>query len=141
MKLDFEDFKKMYAETMMYYQEIEHDVKLIYAFMLSGDVDENIDDIETITLGQMINRLRDLDYSDDKPYISKEDYNFLSQICKNRNHWAHMVFIKFMYIPNWFSSSAYLKQCDELISDHERVKRASQILENIRVEYCTKHKR
>ena len=42
MKLDFEEFKKMYAETMMYYQEIEHDVKLIYAFMLCTIFNSNI---------------------------------------------------------------------------------------------------
>ena len=84
--MDFETFKSKYVETMMYYQVIEHDIKFIYAYMLRGDINKHFDDIETTTLGTMINKLRDLDYSDNKPLISKGDYNFLSQICANRNH-------------------------------------------------------
>ena len=31
-------FKIKYAETMMYYQRIENDIKCIYAYMRAGDV-------------------------------------------------------------------------------------------------------
>lgn len=136
--MEFETFKIKYAETMMYYQLIEHDIKFIYAYMLKGDINKHFEDIETITLGQMIKRLRDLDYSDDKPLISKGDYNFLSQICENRNHWAHKVFSEFMYIKNWGSSNKYQKECDKLEKDRERVERATNILQDIRVDYCTR---
>ena len=114
---------------------------MLFTYMLRGDINKHFDDIETTTLGNMINKLRDLDYSDNKPLISKSDYNFLSQICANRNHWAHKVYTEFVYIENWGCSSKYEKQCEKLEKDRERVERAARILEDIRVDYCTSHKR
>ena len=57
----FEGFKIKYAETMMYYQMIENDVKLIYSFMLQGEVEDNYDSIENNTLGFMLKKLKELD--------------------------------------------------------------------------------
>lgn len=139
--MDFDTFKIKYAETMLSYQAIEHDIKYIYAFMLKGDVNKHFDDIENKTLGQMIRKLKELDYSDGNPLISAGDYNFLTQICDNRNYWAHKVFTEFVYTENWFYSKDYQKQCDKLEKDHDRVERASHILEGIRIDYCTKLKR
>ena len=135
--MDFNKFKLMYASTMICYQAIEHDIKFIYAYMKAGDVNDHFDEIENKTLGQMIRKLKELDNSDNKPLISSDDYNFLTQICDNRNHWAHKVFTEFLYEDNWINSKAYQKQCDKLSKDYERIKRASDILEKIRIEYCT----
>ena len=66
--------------------------------MKVGDVNKHFDEIENKTLGQMIRKLKELDNSDNKPLISSNDYNFLTQICDNRNHWAHSVFTEFIYI-------------------------------------------
>ena len=49
--MGFEKFKDYYVTTMMYYQRIEHDIKLIYAFMLKGNTDDNLESIENKTLG------------------------------------------------------------------------------------------
>jgi len=133
----FDDFKIVYAETMMYYQLIENDIKCIYAFMLEGNVDNHFEEIENKTLGQMIRILKELDNEDGNSLISAGDYNFLSQICDNRNHWAHNVFTEFVYVDNWEYSKEYKKQCNKLNKDHDRVQEASQILEKIRIEYCT----
>ncbi len=95
--MDFDEFKICYAETMMSYQLIEHDIKFIYAFMLKGSINKNFKEIENNTLGQMIRDLKELDNSDNNPLIKPNDYNFLMQICDNRNHWAHEVFVEFMY--------------------------------------------
>ena len=65
--MDIDTFNIMYAETMMYYQIIEHDVKFIFAYMRKGNLNDNFNDIETTTLGQMIRKLEKLDYSDNKP--------------------------------------------------------------------------
>ena len=135
--MDFDEFKILHSETIMYYQLIEHDLKLIYSYMLNGDIDENYDTIENITLGQMVKKLKNLDNSDGKPLISSGDYNFLSQICKNRNLWAHNCFSSFMYIENWEKSKEYKKMCEKLGMDHDRVSKASDILEDIRIKYCT----
>lgn len=134
--MDFATFKIKYAETMLNYQAIEHDIKYIYAYMKVGDVSQHFDEIENKTLGQMIRKLKELDNSDNKPLISSNDYNFLTQICDNRNHWAHSVFTEFIYIKDFDLSREYKKQCDKLEKDHNRVQVASDILEKIRIDYC-----
>lgn len=139
--MDFEEYKRLHSETIMYYQIIEHDIKYIYSFMLAGDIDEHFDKIENRTLGQMIKMLKDLDNSDGKPLISAGDYNFLSQICENRNLWAHSCYTEFIYKSNFTNTREYQRQCEKLQRDHDRVSRASDILEEIRIDYCSKHKR
>ena len=134
--MEFKSFKIMYAETMMHYQRIERDIKIIYSFMLNGDVNENFWNVEYQTLGNMIKKLKELDESDDCPYINPQDYNFLIQICDNRNHWAHNVFAEFIYEENFENGKSYKKQCKKLIKDYNRVEKAANILEKIRFEYC-----
>ena len=134
--MDFLEFKDKYAETMMFYQIMENDIKLIYAFMKGGNPNENYEEIENKTLGQMINTLRDFDYSQKEPLISKDSYNFMSQICDNRNHWAHKVFISFLYVDDWPNSKEYEKQCKKLEKDHDRLERAYRLLEKFRLDYC-----
>ena len=85
----------------------------------------------------MIKMLKILDNSDKNPLISSNDYNFLAQICDNRNHWAHKVFTEFLYEDDWEKSEAYQKQCDKLSKDYERIIKASGILEKVRIDYCT----
>lgn len=139
--MDFKQFKILHSETIMYYQLIERDLKLIYSYMRKGDIGEHFDKIENKTLGQMVKMLKDLDNSDGKPLILLSDYNFLSQICENRNLWAHNCFTDFIYIENWENSNEYKRLCDKLVKDHDRVSKASNILEDIRIQYCRKHTR
>lgn len=135
--MDFNLFKQMYAETMMFYQCIENDIKCIYAYMCAGNINKHFDEIENKTLGQTIRILKKLDNSDGKPLINLEDYEFLEKICDNRNHWAHSVFTEFIYEDNWLYSKEYLEQCKRLKEDYVRIKNASKILERIRIQYCT----
>ena len=137
--MNFDEFKDYYSLTMFYYQCIEHDIKLIYAFMCSGDINDNFGNVEKNTLGSMIVALEKLDYSDNKPYISRDDYKFLKNICDRRNYWAHQAFIDFVYVKNFTYSGEYRKVCDSLAKDYEEVKRASGILEKMRIEFCEKH--
>lgn len=132
----FSEFKDKYAETMMFYQIMENDIKLIYAFMRDGDPDENYERIENMTLGQAINALEALDYSSGDPLISKDSYNFMSQICENRNHWAHKVFLSFLYADDWQNTKEYQKQCKKLEKDHKRLEIAYGLLEKFRLDFC-----
>ena len=138
--MDFDTYKILHSETLMYYQLIEHDLKYIYAYMRRVDINDNFDRIENMTLGQMIKTLQDLDNSDGDPLISAGDYNFLSQIKDNRNLWAHSNFTEFIYKENFTYSREYQKQCEKLQKDHDRVSRACGILEKIRIEYCSNHR-
>ena len=139
--MTIDEFKNYYATTMMNYQCIEHDIKLIYAFMCEGDIDDNFDDVEKNTLGSMITILEKLDYSDNKPFISRDDYKFLKRICDKRNYYAHQVFMDFIYIKDYYYSKEYRDICNSIIKDCEEVKRASNILQDMRIEFCEKHRR
>ncbi len=139
--MDLNEFKYYYATTMMYYQCMERDIKLIYAFMCAGDINDNFGDVEKNTLGSMVARLEELDYSDNRPFISRDDYKFLKNISSKRNYWAHQAFADFVYIKDFYYSKEYKKICDSIVKDCEEVKRASDILEKMRIEFCEKHRR
>ena len=136
LKKGFITFQIIHSETIMYYQIIEHDLKLIYAYMRRGKPFDNYIEIENKTLGQIVSILKDLDNSDGNPLISKGDYNFLSQIKDNRNLWAHSNFIEFVYEQEFLSSKAYSRQYQKLIKDHDRIEQVYKVLEKIRLEYC-----
>ena len=136
--MDFQQFKILHSETIMYYQVVEHDLKLIYAYMRKGDVGDNLDMVETKTLGQMIDMLKILDNEDGKPNISSGDYNYLKQLSKNRNHWAHKVFTVFMYEDNFMYSNEYERQCQKLQKDHDRLSVVFRNVEKVRIRLCSK---
>ena len=135
--MDFQQFKILHSETIMYYQVVEHDLKLIYAYMRKGDAGDNLDMVETKTLGQMIDMLKILDNEDGKPNISSGDYNYLKQLSKNRNHWAHKVFTEFMYEDNFMYSNEYERQCQKLQKDHDRLSVVFRNVEKVRIRLCS----
>lgn len=116
--MNIDEFKQYYSTTMMHYQRIEHDIKLIYASMLEGNTNDNLDSIENKTLGMMVRILEKLDWSDNKPFISKSDYQFLKNICDRRNYWVHQAFIGFIYKDNPLSSNEYREICSLLENDY-----------------------
>lgn len=87
--MELREFHRMVGEIVMYCQVIEHDVKRIYAAMLKGDYYDNLEKIKKWTLGQTVQKLKELDFSDNDPYISANDYIFLKQMSEKRNHWCH----------------------------------------------------
>ena len=125
----------------MSYQRIEHDIKLIYAYMLKGNANNNYESIENKTLGTMVRMLEEFDYSDDKPFISRSDYQFLKDICDKRNYYAHQVFIDFIYKDSPLSSNEYRDISSSLERDNKEVEGASDILEEMRIECCDKYRR
>lgn len=135
--MDFDRFKILHSETIMYYQVVEHDLKLIYAYMRKGDVQDNLEMVENRTLGQMIDMLKELDNEDGNPNISSGDYNYLKQLSKNRNHWAHKVFTDFMYEDNFLYSTEYSKQCTKLEKDHDRLSVVFRNVEKVRIRLCS----
>jgi len=64
---EWDDYHRLVGETLMFCQAIEHDVKAIYAGMLEGDYDQNLERIKKKTLGQTLTLLKQLDESDGKP--------------------------------------------------------------------------
>ena len=99
--MDFERFKNILGETIVLYQFIEYDLRIIYAGMLEGNFDENLElafnNRKISGLGSIIRTLEKLDFSDDKPYLSKVDYKLLKDLAGDRNYFCHQCATDFMY--------------------------------------------
>lgn len=68
--------------------------------MHNGDFDQNLDLLEKANLGTIIKKLKDLDYRDGHPDLSKQDYDLLEQIREIRNYWCHQCFLDYVYISD-----------------------------------------
>lgn len=132
--LSYEQFKVLHSETIMCCQIIEGDLKWIYAFMHKGDPGENRSKVSNYTLGQIVNKLKELDNSDGKPYVSASDYNFLSQMTEKRNYWCHQCYRDFLYEDNWLFSKVYEKVCNKLQKDHDRLDIVYKNVEQLKIK-------
>ncbi len=128
------DFHFMVGQTIMYCQIIEHDVKRIYAAMLIGDYYDNLEKTEKWSLGQTVQKLKALDFSNNKPYISANDYNFLKQMTEKRNHWCHQAYQNFLYNKQFLQSKEYADECRKLQRDNERLSNVCDALEKVRIQ-------
>lgn len=128
------DFHFMVGQTIMYCQIIEHDVKRIYAAMLIGDYYDNLEKTEKWSLGQTVQKLKALDFSNNKPYISANDYNFLKQMTEKRNHWCHQAYQNFLYNKQFLQSKEYADECRKLERDNERLSNVCDALEKVRIQ-------
>lgn len=115
-------------------QCIEHDVKIMYAGMLRGDFNKNLNTVINKPLGPVLKKLEDLDYSDDSPYLSRDDYTLLNEIKDIRNYWVHKGYIDFMYGSVEGYQNRIAKQYQKLAGDCNRLINLAQQLENIRIE-------
>ncbi len=134
-KLSLDEFHLLLGQTIMYCQIIEGDIKHIYCAMRKGDIFENFFMIEQQkwTLGETLVELQKLDYSDNRPYLSLEDYNYLRKLTRKRNHWCHESYINFVYLGEDFASSKeYQKECRRLIEDNQTLAEVYKKLEQVR---------
>ncbi|MBR2056049.1 MAG: hypothetical protein IJ978_00130 [Clostridia bacterium] len=131
---NIDEFHYLIGQTLMYCQVIEHDVKYIYAAMHVGRFEDNLEEIKKYSLGQTLQKLRELDFSDKNSYISADDYNFLKQMTEKRNHWCHKTYQNFLYINNFLQSKEFENECRKLKRDNERFSNVYKILEKIRIQ-------
>lgn len=134
-KLSLDEFHLLLGQTIMYCQIIEGDIKHIYCAMRKGDIFENFFMIEQQkwTLGETLVELQKLDYSDNRPYLSLEDYVYLRKLTRKRNHWCHESYINFVYLGEDFASSKeYQKECRRLIEDNQTLAEVYKKLEQVR---------
>ena len=83
MKID--DLYILIGETLDFCQRIEKDIKLIYAGMKKGNIEDNLYLIKRFTLGETIIELELLDNCDNKPFLKERDYEILKSITKERS--------------------------------------------------------
>ena len=132
------EFKMLHSETIMFCQAIEHDLKIIYSFMLKGDPDETFESLSKTTLGALVKKLKELDNTDDNQFISNDDYNFLKQMTEKRNYWSHQCYVDLIYDDD---SSNYERILNKLKRDHDRFEVVSDNVERARLRAVETYKR
>ena len=135
-------FKLIHSELIMQVQCIESDLKLIYAGMHSGDFEENLDMLEKANLGTVIKKLKELDYSDGHPDLSKQDYALLEQIREIRNYWCHQCFLDYIYIQDDYQRERKFQQVAQRLSEDEnRTWDLHEHLEKLRYKMLKRYNR
>lgn len=132
--MTLDNFHFMIGQTIMYCQVIEHDVKRIYAAMHVGDFYDNLTKIEKWSLGQTVQKLKELDFSSKNLYIFASDYNFLKQMTEKRNHWCHQTYQNFLYNKQFLQSKEYADECRKLERDNIRLSNVCDVLEKVRIQ-------
>lgn len=100
MKMNRDTFKMIHSELIQQVQCIEFDLRRIYAVMCEGKFEDNYRALENCSLGKITKELKKLDYSDDFPELSEEDYKMINDIRVIRNYWCHQCYLDFVYINN-----------------------------------------
>ena len=134
VSMTFKDFKYSVGEVVMFCQIIENDIKYIYASMLNGDFKANYEALlkDRVTLGQVVNMLQELDYSDDDHFFTEEEYDYLKKITGIRNHWCHQGYVNFVYIKDFANSKEYERECMFLTNDYDKLKSFYRVVHEIR---------
>ena len=127
-----DQFKILHSEIMMFFQCIEFDLKRIYAGMSSEEFDDEMDMLETSSLGKTLAKLKKLDYSDGKPWLSESEYTQLDQLRELRNYWCHQCYLDYIYIDNkWAQENKFQRISNRLYNEHNRVLNLHRKLENL----------
>lgn len=140
---EFEHYKFLLGETIMMYQLIENDLKMIYAGMLKGDFTTNFEKTNNMFHGltQIINKLQGLDQSDNKPYFTKGDYKLLKDLAKKRNYFCHQCCLDFAYNTNFQNSKVFHNSYNELQQVNKKITGIQKQTEDFRLDILKKFNR
>ena len=132
---DFEEYKFLLGETIILYQFMENDLKLMYAGLLGGSFYKNIDMVRSTYkgLGQIVIALEELDSKDSSPYFTKETYLLLSKLARQRNYYCHQCCMDFCYNP-------YFRESPEFKDSLNSLKRTNLSIKNVQSQ-VEKHRR
>lgn len=98
--MDRDTFKLIHSELIQQVQCTEFNLKRTYAAMKNGDFNDNFNDLKNSNLGVIARKLKDLDYSDNLPEFTEEEYKTIDDIRKIRNYWCHQCYLDYIYIQN-----------------------------------------
>ena len=135
------EFHVVVGETLMECQRIEHDIKLIYAGMLKGDFEQNLNSIKNETLGAVLIELERLDNCDGNPYFKFADYKLLREIKNVRNWLAHKAYMDFMYDKDIKWQINFNKCCTQLTSFYNKMKNLGNLVEVARLNILKRYGR
>lgn len=121
---NFDKYKYILGETIVLYQFLENDLKIIFAGILKGNFYKNIEYVrsEYKGLGQVVKALEELDNSDSSPYFSKETYVVLNKLARQRNYYCHQCCVDFAYNPDFKNSIEFKESLEKLIDTNNSIK-------------------
>ena len=121
---NFDKYKYILGETIVLYQFLENDLKIIFAGILKGNFYKNIEYVrsEYKGLGQVVKALEELDNSDSSPYFSKETYVVLNKLARQRNYYCHQCCVDFAYNPDFKNSIEFRESLEKLIDTNNSIK-------------------
>lgn len=120
----FDKYKYLLGETIMLYQLMENDLRLMFAGMTSGDFYANLDKVKATYkgLGQLVVALEQLDNSDSSPYFTAETYALLNRLARQRNYYCHQCCLDFCYNPQFRDTIEYKQSLERLEKTNEIIK-------------------
>ena len=120
----FDKYKYLLGETIMLYQLMENDLRLMFAGMTSGDFYANLDKVKATYkgLGQLVQALEQLDNMDSSPYFTRETYTLLNRLARQRNYYCHQCCLDFCYNPQFRETLEYKQSLDRLEKTNEIIK-------------------
>lgn len=140
---NFDKYKYLLGETIMLYQFMENDLKLIYAGMLDGVFYKNIEVVRSTFkgLGQIVQALEELDNSDSNPYFTKETYILLNRLARQRNYYCHQCCVDFCYNPYFLQSPEFMDSLEKLANTNETIKSVQEQTDKHRQMILAKYNR
>lgn len=139
--MDYDTFKLIHSELIMFVQYIEQDLKLIYSILKGGEFYDNYSTVENSPLGKLLKSLHEMDQELGYSKLKENDYELLNQIREIRNYWCHQCYIDFHYIENLQAhEKAFQKVAVRLHEDELRVYELQQKIEKLRKSVEKKHR-
>ena len=120
----FDKYKYLLGETIMLYQLMENDLRLMFAGMTSGDFYANLDKVRATYkgLGQLVQALEQLDNMDSSPYFTRETYALLNRLARQRNYYCHQCCLDFCYNPQFRETIEYKQSLEKLEKTNDVIK-------------------
>ncbi len=134
-------FKMIHSELIQQVQCIENNLRVIYAAMRKGNFESNLQSLNKANLGKIARELEALDYSDDFPELSQDDYEVIDEIRTIRNYWCHQCYLDFVYIQdNLQREQAFQRIAQRLHYEENRTYALFQKTEEMRITILNKYR-
>ena len=126
---EYDKYKYLLGETILLYQMMENDLKLIYAGMQEGNFFKNVENTRATFkgLGQIILALEELDNTHSTPYFTQDTYSLLNKLARQRNYYCHQCSLDFCYDP-------YFRESIEFKDSLEKLQRTNEIIKSVQAQ-------
>lgn len=125
----YDKYKYLLGETVLLYQMMENDLKLIYAGIQDGNYFKNVESVRSTYkgLGQIIMALEEMDLASESPYFTKDTYILLNKLARQRNYYCHQCALDFCYDP-------YFRESIEFKDSLEQLERTNEIIKSVQAQ-------